>query len=64
MKGFYDPIIVEVRRNREKLLEIYGGVEDLHKHMDDERPRFEKEGWYFVSDEEIAALQRRHEPLP
>jgi hypothetical protein len=28
--------------------------------MDDERPRLEKEGWRFVTGEEIAALQRRH----
>jgi hypothetical protein len=60
MKGFYDPIIAEVRRNREKLLEIYGGIEGLHKHMDDERPQLEKEGWHFASAEEIAALQNRH----
>ncbi|MDR2759375.1 MAG: hypothetical protein LBB78_08340 [Spirochaetaceae bacterium] len=61
MKGFYDPIIAEVRRNREKLLEIYGGVDGLHKHMDDERPQLEKDGWHFVTSEEITALQRRHE---
>ncbi|MDR0452430.1 MAG: hypothetical protein LBH15_05255 [Treponema sp.] len=60
MKGFYDPIIAEVRRSREKLLEMYGGIEGLHKHMDDERPELEKEGWNFVTLEEVAALQHRH----
>jgi hypothetical protein len=28
-----DPV-AEVRRNRELLLEIYGGIDGLHKHMD------------------------------
>jgi hypothetical protein len=61
MKGFHDPIIAEVRRNRVKLFEMYGGIEGLHKHQDEERPQLEKEGWRFASDEEIAALQRRHD---
>jgi hypothetical protein len=60
MNGFYDPIIADVRRNREKLLEVYGGIEGLHKHMDEERPQLEREGWKFVTAEEIAALRRRH----
>jgi hypothetical protein len=28
--------------------------------MDEERPQLEKEGWKFVTAEEISALQRRH----
>jgi hypothetical protein len=35
-----DPV-EEVRRNRELLLEMYGGIEGLHKHMDEERPKVE-----------------------
>ena len=31
--GYRDEIVTEVRRNREKLLEIHGGIEDLQKHM-------------------------------
>jgi hypothetical protein len=61
MKGFRDPIIAEVRRNRAKLFEMYGGVEGLHKHQNEERPQLEKEGWRFASDDEIATLQRRHD---
>lgn len=61
MKEYYDPILAEVRKNREKLLEKYGGIDGLHKHMDEERPRLEREGWRFVTGEELAALQRRHE---
>ncbi|MDR0548502.1 MAG: hypothetical protein LBI10_03705 [Deltaproteobacteria bacterium] len=49
-----DPV-EEVRRNRELLLEMYGGIEGLHKHMDEERPNLEKQGWKFMSDEEMAA---------
>jgi hypothetical protein len=61
MKGFYDPIIAEVRQNRKNLLEMYGGIEGLHKHQDEERPELEKEGWRFATPEEISALQHRHE---
>jgi hypothetical protein len=39
---------------------MYGGIEGLHKHMDEERPRLEKEGWKFISAEEFA--QRNNKP--
>jgi hypothetical protein len=55
MKNYHDEIVAEVRHNRTKLLEMYGGIEGLHKHMDEERPRLEKEGWKFISAEEFAA---------
>jgi hypothetical protein len=29
MNNFYDPIVAEVRQNRAKLLEMYGGIEGL-----------------------------------
>jgi hypothetical protein len=32
---------------------MYGGIEGLHKHMEEERPRLEKEGWKFVSAEDF-----------
>lgn len=47
-----DPV-AEVRRNRELLLEKYGNIEELHKHMDEERPKLETLGWKFVSTETI-----------
>ncbi|MDR3147249.1 MAG: hypothetical protein LBU00_02590 [Treponema sp.] len=37
MKGFHDPIIAEVRKNRAKLFEMRGGIEGLYKHRDEER---------------------------
>ena len=49
-----DPI-AEVRRNRELLLEKYGGLDGLHDHMAKERPQLEKQGWTFVSVEEVLA---------
>jgi len=49
-----DPI-AEVRRNRAMLLEKYGGIDSLHEHMEEERPKLEKLGWKFVSVEEVLA---------
>ena len=55
MKYLDNDPIAEVRRNRELLLEKYGGIEGLHKHMDEERPELEKQGWKFITAEEIRA---------
>ena len=52
-----DPV-AEVRRNRELLLEKYGGIDGLHKHMDEARPILEQQGWKFVSVEEVRAKKR------
>jgi len=49
-----DPV-AEVRRNRTMLLEKYGGIDGLHEHMEEERPKLEKLGWKFVSVEEVLA---------
>jgi len=56
-----DPV-TEVRRNREALLEKYGGIDGLHRHMDEQRPELEKQGWEFVSVEEI--LERKQAQVP
>jgi hypothetical protein len=63
MRGIRDEIIAEVRRNRAELLEKYGGIDGLHKHMEEDRPRLEREGWRFVTDEELAELQHRHDKI-
>ena len=52
-----DPV-AEVRKNRELLLKRYGGIDGLHKQMDEERPKLEKQGWKFISVEEI--LIKKH----
>ena len=57
-----DPVMV-VRRNREELLEKFGGIDGLHKHMDDERPELEKQGWTFVSIEDVLARKRKRVPV-
>ena len=50
--------ITEVRRNRELLLEKYGGIDGLHRHMENERPKLEQQGWKFTSLEEIIAKKQ------
>ncbi|GHV29566.1 hypothetical protein AGMMS49940_13650 [Spirochaetia bacterium] len=57
---FYeDEIVDEVYRHRAELLEEYGGIEGLHKHMDEELPRLIQQGWKVVSAEEVAAKNKR-----
>jgi hypothetical protein len=58
MMFYEDEIVAEVRRNREALLKEYGGIDGLHKHMKEERPRLEMEGWKFESTEESAIRKR------
>jgi hypothetical protein len=55
---FYDPIVAEVRQNRAKLLEMYGGIEGLNRYLEDEQPQLE--GWHFATPEELAALKQHH----
>ena len=53
-----DPV-AEVRRNREALLGKYGDIDGLHKHMDEERAELEKQGWEFITLEEVLAKKTR-----
>ena len=55
-----DEIMAEVRQNKAHLLEKYGGIEGLHKHMEEDRPRLEKEGWRFLAPEEVEAIKHHH----
>ncbi|GHU47223.1 hypothetical protein FACS1894200_02240 [Spirochaetia bacterium] len=48
-------IVAQVRNTREKLLEKYGGIDGYREHLAEERPRLEKEGWKFVTLEEVLA---------
>ena len=64
MSGYHDEIVAEVRRNRAKLLELYGGIEGLHKHMREERPGLEKDGWHFVSTEEFSKWNKSNSSFP
>ena len=56
-KTFIDPV-AEVRHNRELLLEKHGGMDGLLKHMEEERPKLEAQGWVFMPIEEIIAKNR------
>jgi hypothetical protein len=38
MKAYCDSILAEVMENKAKLLEMYGGIEGLDKHQEEERP--------------------------
>jgi hypothetical protein len=61
MIGYHDEILEEVRRNKEKLLEMYGGIAGLHEHMDAERPRLEKQGVKFVDINELKEKNYRRQ---
>jgi hypothetical protein len=58
MKYYDTDIIAEVREARRALLREYGGIEGLHKHMDEERPLLEAQGWKFITIEEV--LMKKH----
>jgi hypothetical protein len=58
MKCLDTDIIAEVRQNREHLLEKYGGIDGYLKHLTEERPRLEKEGWNFISIDDV--ISRNH----
>jgi hypothetical protein len=62
-KGVYDPILTEVRRNKARLIEMYGGIDGWLKHLDEDRCRLEKEGWHFLTEEEMEALKHRHDKV-
>jgi hypothetical protein len=55
MTSYVDPIVEEVHRTRERLLEKYGGLEGYSKHLDEMRPYWESKGWHYESPEERAA---------
>jgi hypothetical protein len=55
--GYPDPILEEVRWLKADLLNAYGGIEGLHKHQDELRPQLEKEGWKFITVEELRAMK-------
>jgi hypothetical protein len=58
MTGLNDYITAEVRRNREQLLELYGGLEGLRKHQAEERKQLEQQGWHFETPEETQMRRR------
>ena len=59
MDNYEEDPVAEVHRIRAELLEEYGGIKGYLQHLDEDRPRLEKEGWRFASPEELAALRNR-----
>ena len=51
--------IAEVRHNREQLLEKHGGIDGLHQHMQEERLKLEKQGWQFITANEVMAKKQK-----
>jgi len=49
MKYIDTDLVAEVRHNRELLLERHGGIDGLHRYMDENKTKLEEEGWKFVS---------------
>ena len=62
-----DPIVAEVRRNREELLADFGGdMEKLSAHIASERPELEAVGVRYVTEEKrqsLLARRRQQEAL-
>ena len=54
MTYYRDEILEEVRERRAHLLEKYGGFEGYMKHLSEDSPRLEKEGWHFSAHGEAA----------
>jgi hypothetical protein len=62
MNIFEDETVAEVRKRREELLDEYGGMEGYLKHIEKDRPRWEREGWKFVDINDM--LKKKHTETP
>jgi hypothetical protein len=55
MTETWNDFITEVRERKAKLLEVYGGIDGLLRHQEEDRLRLEEEGWHFETPEEFQA---------
>jgi hypothetical protein len=53
MNAYHDEIMEDVMQRKAELLEMHGGIEGLHKNMDADRLRLEREGWKFIDPVEF-----------
>jgi hypothetical protein len=54
--GFYDPIVAEVRKNREELLaEFDGNMKKFREDLAKQRPKWEAMGFRYETEEERQA---------
>jgi hypothetical protein len=56
--AYPDPIMEEVRWLKADLLKSYGGIDGLRKHQYEEQARLEKEGFKFVTHEELRTKKK------
>ena len=55
-ENFYDPIVAEVRRNREEMLAEFGGdTKKLSAYLDSKRPKWEAMGFRYETEAEWQA---------
>lgn len=54
-----DDVIEEVYRNRQALLEEYGGIKGWNKHLDEIRPEIEAKGFRFLTEAECIKLRNK-----
>ena len=53
MEGYPDPVLSEVRQIKAEIMREYGSLEAWHEHLDEERPKLEKQGWKFTTGAEL-----------
>ena len=58
MNNYDENPLAEVHRIRAELMKEFGGIKEYMEHLEEDRPRLEKEGWRFASAEELAALRQ------
>jgi hypothetical protein len=57
------PLWMKCAETERSCSKMYGGIEGLHKHMDEERPLLEAHGWKFVMPEDVARRRgEQHTP--
>jgi hypothetical protein len=59
MKVYNDEVVEEVYRTRANLLIKYGGWEGYCKHLEEQQPILEAQGWKFMTSEEIISQRSR-----
>ena len=58
---FFDPIVAEVRQNREELLQSFGGdIQKLDTHMKTQRAKWKAAGFDYESEADRQTRIARH----
>jgi hypothetical protein len=59
---YEDEVMRDVWERKAHVAAMYPTWEAYMKHLDEDRPRLEAEGWKFVSPEDLAVLHAK--PIP